>query len=69
VFLNIGPDAADVTCDPDCFSQMGFTATDNLVATDLWDDNSGPIKISGANYTVNLPGAGGSAHYTITKSA
>jgi len=72
VFLNIGPNASDVTCDADCFAAMGIAASDQMVATDLWDTDPSPkpIPFTGAKFTApNLAAEGGSAMYTFAKAA
>lgn len=70
VFLNVGANATDVVCDADCFNGMGFTPSDKLTATDLWDPDGTPIPFTGATFTAKaLPAEGGSAMYVFAKAS
>jgi len=58
LFLNNAGQAADVTCDANCFTTLGFKSSDNLQVRDLWSHtNMGVVPASG--YTAKNVGANG----------
>eukprot|EP01121_Diplochlamys_sp_Union-15-3_P001049 TRINITY_DN1090_c0_g1_i1.p1 TRINITY_DN1090_c0_g1~~TRINITY_DN1090_c0_g1_i1.p1 ORF type:complete len:520 (+),score=61.44 TRINITY_DN1090_c0_g1_i1:109-1668(+) len=67
LFINIGLTDIDVTCDSDCFKQMGFTAGSVINIRDLWKhEDIGTI--STLSYTVNkVPVEGGSVMLKFTQ--
>jgi alpha-galactosidase len=59
VFLNNGPDSADITCDQDCFKSMGFSTEDVIQVRDLWAHaNIGTVD--NLSYSITVPGGGAS---------
>jgi len=64
-FLNNADNAADVSCNADCFSKMDLKATDTLKVRDLWKHMDAGTTMG--SYTAkNLPAKGGYAVLTFT---
>jgi alpha-galactosidase len=58
VFINVGPTAQTVTCDQECFAQMGFVEPAYVIARDLWQ-HATVWSNSTLTYSTTLPPAGG----------
>jgi len=70
VFINTGDAAVDVTCDPQCFSSLGFGSQDRLDAGDLWAPWRDLDPISNLRFTAEaLAPHGGHLMLRIRKAA
>ena len=58
VFLNVGPQPQNLTCNRSCFASMGFGASDRLAVRDLWSKKELP-DITDSTLTASLPAYGG----------
>lgn len=66
IFLNNANSATVITCDSNCFKQMGFKPTDTLNIHDLWKHQD--IGTTTANtYSIHVPGKGGSTTVRFSK--
>ncbi|KAL6051934.1 Alpha-galactosidase [Balamuthia mandrillaris] len=67
VFLNNANVTADVTCDADCFSLMGFDSSSSLYVRDLWrHTNNGTIAVAKGFTAFGVPPLGGSVMARFT---
>lgn len=58
VFLNVGPEAADVSCGPDCFAKIGVKPGQTLAVRDLWAHKPLPDVTDATMHTTLEPRGG-----------
>lgn len=67
VFLNVGEEAADVTCDANCLKVMGFDTADKVTVSDLWAGTT--TSATGSITAKALAPDGGHMMVKVTKSS
>ncbi|XP_065846502.1 probable alpha-galactosidase isoform X3 [Oscarella lobularis] len=69
VFLNIGPNPVDISCDISCFEAAGFDLSVKLTVRDLWTHTVNGTTTGGGYTAKSVPGNGGSVMVKFTRVA